>query len=239
MTGENYYLLTFLPALGKPGDDVPISPGSLLEHLRAAPAPRRLAETIFLGDDLLQRFSYMSGETKEVAPVVLTVQQVRNDQPLPAHLSGPGEIPSGRLEADLTWEAYYRHAHSIAQRTNSSFLAAWVGYELALRNALVRARADALDLEPQKYLVLPELAAEVDVSDAVSQWTFAADPLAGQKVLDSARWDWIMQHENWFTFADDEIAVYAAKLILLVRWQRISSGENDYVETSGGGKYSE
>ncbi len=235
MKGENYYLLTFLPALGEPGEPPPVSYEELMDYLAPAPGPRRLVETLFLSDDLLQRFAYLAGETEEVNPVVLTAEQVRNEQPLPPYLSGPEELSSNRPEADVTWEAYYRHAHAVAGEANSDFLTAWVGFELALRNALVHARADALDLDPDKYLVLPELAADVDVSDTVSQWTSAGDPLAGQKVLDSTRWDWIMQHENWFTFADDEIAVYAAKLMLLERWQRITSDKENYVETSGGG----
>jgi hypothetical protein len=47
--------------------------------------------------------------------------------------------------------------------------------------------------------------------------------LEGQKVLDRARWAWLDEHDRWFTFEDDELAAYAARLLLVNRWHRITS----------------
>jgi hypothetical protein len=41
-----------------------------------------------------------------------------------------------------------------------------------------------------------------------------------------ARWAWICEHDAWFSFSDDELAAYAAKLVLLEQWRRlIEAGE--------------
>ena len=72
------------------------------------------------------------------------------------------------------------------------------------------------------YLVAPELGdRDLDFSALVSAWSSAQDPLAGEQVLDRARWDWLEEHGRWFSFKADEIEAYAAKLILLHRWRRL------------------
>ena len=61
----------------------------------------------------------------------------------------------------------------------------------------------------------------------MSEWASAATPLAGLKVLDLARWDWLKRHGAYFTFGDDELAAYAAKLMLLGRWNRIEAASDE------------
>ncbi|MCJ7542993.1 MAG: hypothetical protein MUP47_00235, partial [Phycisphaerae bacterium] len=108
-----------------------------------------------------------------------------------------------------------------------SFLAQWVGYEVALRNALAAARAQALGLEAADYLVATDLGqADGDLSAVVGEWAAAPNPLAGLRVLDAARWDWLAWHDAWFSFQDDELIAYAAKLVLLDRWQRLTAESN-------------
>jgi hypothetical protein len=112
----------------------------------------------------------------------------------------------------------------LAERLGSRFLAAWVGHEVALRNALVAARAKRLGLGEADCLVAADLASAGDeVTEAVSAWSSAATPLAGQQALLRACWNWLTAHDAWFTFSDDELAVYAARLMLLHQWQRMTS----------------
>jgi len=223
MAPRNFYLGSSLPPLGDLGSTPPLALADLAEHVREFAGARSLVEAILLGDDLLEREALLAGERTEVAPAVLTAAQARNEAPLPEYLVGEeGEAPR-RIAADALWEAYFRHAAAVARRRTSAMLAQWVAHEVAMRNALAAERAKALGLEPADYVVAPDLAeADPDLGALVAEWAAAPDPLAGMRVLDHARWRWLLDHEGWFTFADDEVAAYAAKLMLLHRWHRLA-----------------
>jgi hypothetical protein len=223
MAMHNYYFVSALPVLGDLGTPAPMSLADLEEHVAASPRPRALVDVLLLGHDLLEREALAAGEIHEVAPAVLTPAQMRNEEPLPPELAPEGEPAAHRVAADTVWAAYYRRAAAVAQQTGSPFLTAWVGYEVALRNALATARAKALGLEPADYLVAEDLGdPDPEFGLLLSEWAAAATPLAGLQILDEARWAWLIEHEAWFSFGDDELAAYAAKLILLVRWQHLT-----------------
>ena len=221
---DRYYYLTALPALGELGSEPPIGYAELLEHVGEDSSRGKLLATLFLFDDLLQREAHLAGETGQVDPAVLTVQQAHNAAPLPSFLlSLPEERETtGAIETDSLWEAYYRHAASVASRFRSNFLRRWVAFEVALRNTLAVARAKRLGLEEAGYLVARDLADESpeDFSATLSEWTSAATPLDGLRVVMRARWAWIAQHDAWFSFSEDELLAYAARLMLLDQWRR-------------------
>lgn len=222
MAGSNYYLVSALPTLGALGAAPPITPADLREHVSPSRRAVALVEAILLGDDLQQREAALAGEIEKPAPAVLTPGQILDEEPLPPFLAVEGDTGGHRLASDALWAAYFRHAAGVASVQASEFLTAWIGYEVALRNALVTARAKALGLEAAEYLVTPDLGAEGDdFAPLLLEWTAAATPLEGLKILDRGRWQWLADHEAWFTFADDELAVYAARLMLLVRWHRL------------------
>jgi len=224
---DHYYYLASLPALGELGSEPSMGFAELLEHLEDDRQRHELVGSLLLLDDLLQREAFLAGELEEADPAVLSIHQVRNEGPLPEFLALEVDAQqSSRLSvADRLWDAYFRYVAGVAQQRGSRFLAAWVGYEVALRNALVAARAKRLGLDEGDYLVAAGLASAGDeVTAAVSAWSSAATPLAGQQSLLRARWDWLTAHDAWFTFSDDELAVYAARLMLLHQWQRMTSG---------------
>jgi len=230
MAVGNYYLVTALPTLGDLGSPPPIAPADLVDHLRGARA-RKLVETVLLSDDLLQRDATLAGEVQEPEPAVLLAAQVRDEEPLPPYLAEE-EAAEGAGRAgpatDAVWARYFRHAAKVADRHRSPFLQAWVAWEVGLRNALAEARARSLDLDPEPYLVAPDLGdRDIDFSPLVSEWTEAENPLEGLRVLDRARWRWLHAHEAHFSFADDELAAYAARLMLLVRWHRLEQAEKE------------
>ncbi len=226
MAGKNYYLLSFLSTPESLGAEPPILCGDFLSHLdeNIQPRPRELAETIFLSDDLLQRDAALAGEVKDPDPVVLTADQARDEEPLPDYLTeslAEAGSETQKIVADVVWDAYFRYAATVASRLNSPFLRAWVGYEVALRNALAEARARTLGLEATDYFVAADLADASDLASTVNEWSSASNPLQAQRVLDQARMDWLNENDAYFTFGDDELAAYAAKLILSVRWHRL------------------
>ena len=220
MKGQNYYFVTALPPLGKLGSEPPMNGPELLDRLAQNPTGRAAVEALFLGGDLVQREALLGGEIEQAAPAVLTEEQLRDEQPLPPYLTvGQAEMVRRRVAVDAVWESYFRHVASVAAEIHNGFLGEWVAHEVALRNALATRRAQTLELDPGDYLVATDLAADdEDFSLLVSEWARAADPLVGLQLLDRGRWDWLCEHDRWFTFDDDELAAYAAKLVLLERW---------------------
>lgn len=223
MAGDNYYLLTLLPGLGELGSVPPMPLAGLLEQVIDSGGNRVLLEALLLSDDLLQRQAFLSREVEKPEPTVLTLSQVRDEEPLPEYLVRDEADTTTQSAPDAIWEYYYRYVASVAADRKSEFLKSWVEYEVGLRNALVVARAKALNLDSQEYIVTREIgAAKEDFSEVVNEWASASDPFAGLRVLDEARWNWLREKDGWFTFADDEVAAYGAKLMLLQRWYRLS-----------------
>ncbi len=232
MSGQNYYLLTALPSLGELGSTTPITASELIEHVSPVPSVLKLVEAVFLGGDLTQRQGYLSGELEKPYPVVLTVEQVKNEEPLPPELIIPQELTDPRSVVDAITAGYFNHALRVGQSVGSEFITHWVGFEVALRNALAQARAKSLSLDPENYIVAPELAdRDTDFAAMIAEWSIAPNPLAGMRVLDGGRWDWLIEHEGWFSFDDDELACYAAKLTLIERWNRLERAKQTNIQT--------
>jgi hypothetical protein len=217
-----------LPGLDGLGSKPPIGKQNLLEHVADAHGPIESLKILFLSDDLMQREALLANEIDpdQADMVVLPVTADDGETDLPACLRADESENQdhARMAVDALWTRYFRHAARVARRTGSRFLPAWIGYEVGLRNALACARAASLDLDPTAYLVTPELAdRDLDVSALLSAWSSAADPLGGLELLDKARWQWLAEHDGWYSFAVEEIEAYAAKLLLLHRWHRLST----------------
>jgi hypothetical protein len=229
IVNRNDYLLSTLPALEPIGSIPPMSKSELLEQVIDSKGPARTVEMILLSDDLIQYEALLSEETNqdEIDLAVLSLEKAENEPVLPDFLlpeEENQEKEDKRLAVDAIWTRYFRYAESIAKRNHSSFLKAWIGFEVGLRNALTAARSQVLELDPEVYLVTPELAdTDMDYTNIISSWSSAQTPLAALEVLDKARWEWLEENGNWYSCSDDEIEVYAAKLILLHHWRRILS----------------
>jgi hypothetical protein len=226
MSGGNHYYITALPTLGNLGDAPPIRPNQLLSHLADHADARAVASVFFLLDDLLQREAFLGGEIKDIQPAVLNDRQIRNEEPLPPCLAEEGEEDGRSIRVDRLWDRYFHHADDVARTNRSPFLKEWIGYEVAMRNALAEERAKRLGLEPTHYMVATDLGqTDEDLSGVIRDWTAASTPLAGHKVLTLARFEWLMRHDAWFSFADDELAAYGAKLMLLHQWHRLMEAD--------------
>lgn len=229
MTGDINYLLSSLKTLDDLGATPPMTLYDFLDHVRDIDGNTALIEALFLSDDLLQRQAYLSGELDEFDPVVISEAQIKDEEPLPDFLTAPAVEDDIQNAIDSLWANYYRHALDVAGGSGGSdFLEKWVAFEVGLRNALVVARAKSLGIDPHPYVVADTIGSTRDeFNSIVSEWSSASDPMEGSKVLDQARWHWINQNDNWFSYSDDELAAYAAKLILLKRWKRLS-GETSH-----------
>jgi len=224
------YLLSVLPTLEPIGSIPPLSKQSFFEQVIESNGPVSTVQTLLLSDDLIQYQALLAEEIEQdrIDLAILSLDKAEDEPVLPDYLL-PKETTeeqqqeqSMRLSVDGIWERYFHHAASVAKRTQSSFLKAWVGFEVGLRNALATARAQMLDLESEAYLVAPELAdKKTDYHHIVSEWSGASNPMTALRMLDEARWDWCEEHGGWYSFHACEIEVYASKLILLHRWRRI------------------
>ncbi|KPK41832.1 MAG: hypothetical protein AMJ65_08680 [Phycisphaerae bacterium SG8_4] len=232
------YLLSVLPALEPMGSIPPMSKREFLEQVADSNGPVRTVEMLLLSDDLTQ---YQALLTEEIGPdeadsAILSLDKAENEAVLPDFLlpdESTEEQQGGRSSIDAIWSRYFHHAASVARRARSSFLKAWIGFEVGLRNALVIARSHSLELDPSTYLVAPELAdKDLDYSHVVSAWSAAAHPLAALEILDKWRWDWLDERSRWYSSSACEIEVYAAKLALLHHWRRILSDKQKHNKAS-------
>lgn len=224
------YLLSVLPTLEPLGSIPPLGKQSFLEQVIESNGPVSTVKTLLLSDDLMQYQSLLAEEIEKdrIDLAILSLDKAEDESVLPDYLlpkEKTGDLQeeqSIRMSVDGIWERYFHYAASVAKRSQSSFLKAWIGFEVGLRNALVSARAQILELESEAYLVAPELAdKKTEYQQIVSDWSGALNPLDALRVLDETRWDWCEEHGGWYSFHACEIEVYAAKLILLHRWRRI------------------
>ncbi len=220
----HYYFLTSLPTLPSLGEAPPLSLAEFHDRAGDEVGVSPAVGAVLLEHDLTQRASVLAGEADEAVPVVLSVAQARGEDPLPAFLLAEEDEGGTRpVGDDAMWERYYRYVAATAGRTGCGFLRDWVGFEVALRNALVVARAKVLELSADGYIVAPDLAdSGADVSPIVQNWSAACDPLAAQRSLDDGRWTWLSDNGGWFSFRVDEAAAYARALVLLHRWRTIA-----------------
>ena len=224
------YLLSALVSLDTLNSAAPITKLELMQKVSQANGPVNTVKVILLSDDLVLREALLTGEIQpnqaDFAVLTPSVSE-SNTLTLPDYLmpDNTDDTQDNTYKAiDDIWARYFRYAFKTAKQAKSTFLKAWVGFEVGLRNALSTARADTLDLDVQPYLVTPDLGSnDMDFSGIITQWSSASDPLGAMEILDKARWAWLEEYGLWYSCKADEIEAYAAKLILMQRWQRLAS----------------
>jgi hypothetical protein len=223
-----FYLLCVLRQLKAFDDSPPVSKQEFLSLVEESLGPTDMVGALLLSDDLLQREAVIAGEIRsdQTDLTVLSNRQAKLEEPLPDYLASEQENDDASRDKlianDPVWRNYFYHVLKIAKNKNSHFLKAWVQFEVGLRNALARVRARRLKLDPLLYLVAPELEdPDIIFENILADWSETSSPLEGVKVLDRARWNWLTEHEQWYSFGGDEIAAYTAKLMILHRWRSI------------------
>ncbi|TRZ95704.1 DUF2764 family protein [bacterium] len=106
---------------------------------------------------------------------------------------------------------------------NQSTLLRLCLFERNLRNELVKIRAARKHLDPQKYLRVDQ--GYVDSSIVYIAHTSFRNPeiMEGEKLLDLARWHMLDELSSGHYFDIDCLIIYARKLLILEKWQRIAS----------------
>ena len=104
-----------------------------------------------------------------------------------------------------------------AESGNCSFTEQYGIWENALRNAIVRIRANKLDRNPEEYLNEKD-SFELDAERAVVAAWAVANPLEREQILDQARWNKIEELAGGDTFSFEQLCAYKLKLILQRKW---------------------
>ncbi|RKY32217.1 MAG: hypothetical protein DRP74_03040 [Candidatus Omnitrophota bacterium] len=133
------------------------------------------------------------------------------------------EICQDKIAQDDT-EILKLTAQSYAYSGNQATLKEWRDFETALRNELVKIRAGRRHIDPAKYL-----RGEGYVEPIISRIALNAcrnpSVLDQEKSLDLQRWRKLDELEAGHYFDSDFLIVYALKLQIMERWEKIKRAD--------------
>ncbi len=226
-----YYILSMLPTIDALGAPAPVTPREFLDLFEPDDPLLAQVEALFLADDLLLRQSALAGrDCNSHTPAVLSRGQIAGEMDLPEPLIIERTDDAMRFIApeDALWERYYEWLAELATSTRSKFLRDWTAFEVGLRNALAAHRAAALDLDVGGYLIAESLGDDAGEFTAIlNDLQTGETPMDQKEILDLARWAWLHEHDEWFSFDDGEILAYAVRLLLTTRWERINDAADE------------
>ncbi|MFC1675345.1 DUF2764 family protein [Candidatus Omnitrophota bacterium] len=131
-----------------------------------------------------------------------------------------GLIPQGELEMlkGLT------HAGASLYKERQPTLKKWSAFEKTLRNELVKIRAQRKRVNPDKYL-REEDYAEPHTSRVAMNALKNPSIIEGENYLDQERWRALDELSAGHYFDPDALIVYALKLLILQRWERVNTAD--------------
>ncbi|WAC05185.1 MAG: DUF2764 family protein [Methanoregula sp.] len=100
----------------------------------------------------------------------------------------------------------------------------WIGFDVALRNELVKIRATRKHVEPATYL-RPEGSSSSSLAPAIVAATINTSVLEREKALDETRWKALDELATGHYFDLDFLITYAYKLSILERWEKIHNAD--------------
>lgn len=111
-------------------------------------------------------------------------------------------------------------------KAKNTTLKKWLGFETMLRNELVMIRSVRKKIDPAKYLregPLPESDYAAHIAINASRKPSLLD---AERALDLDRWRQLDELAIGHYFDMDTLVIYACKLLMLERWDKIQSAEN-------------
>ncbi len=101
----------------------------------------------------------------------------------------------------------------------------WRSFDTALRNELVGLRAAHLRSDPEKFL-RGDIFAQPEITHNATIAFRNPHPLDAERILDKARWDFLEEITFGHYFDLDFLVIYAYKLLLLEKWERVNSSDS-------------
>ena len=100
----------------------------------------------------------------------------------------------------------------------------WYSFDTALRNELVKIRAQRKHIDPLKY-IRGDGYAELSIAHIAMNAYRNPSILEAEKMLDQAKWQMLDELAIGHYFDLDFLISYALKLLILERWERIRSSD--------------
>lgn len=100
----------------------------------------------------------------------------------------------------------------------------WYAFDMALRNELVKIRAARKKTDPVRY-IRRDGYADPSISHIAINAYRARSILDGEKALDQERWRFLDELSFSHYFDIEALLVYALKLLILEKWDRINSAD--------------
>lgn len=209
MTTKLFYLLSVLPPLPALGEKPGISFADI-RRLVSIQDSKGLVETV--------QMLVMEEQLHE-----LTLRKLQNPQvSLAAAYEEFPDIVRNALnhaasgtDEDLwlteIWNQFFQHALALGLSISSGLLTRWAKWEADLRKQLVLFRLSQTG----------DTTFEFDHLRLIEAWKAAENPMAGERLLDEARWSFIEQESRQYSFELDECIAYLLKLRLLVRYEKL------------------
>lgn len=100
----------------------------------------------------------------------------------------------------------------------------WINFNREFRNEIAFFRAKRANRDPKQYL-RGERSTALGLIEVVNQASRANDPLAAEKVLDRAKWEFLDALNFGHYFDIDVVIIYGIKLKMLERLSKVASQE--------------
>lgn len=119
-------------------------------------------------------------------------------------------------KSSITGEYDYREAQPA--------LAKWRAFDTALRNELVRIRASRKHVDSTRY-IRTDGYADASVAHMAINAYRSPSILEAERMLDQERWKFLEELAIGHYFDVDALVVYAHKLLMLERWEKVRDAE--------------
>lgn len=126
-------------------------------------------------------------------------------------------------ELQLLHDFCYQDSYSL-DKVSGTILEKWTYFEIALRNELVRVRSARKKVDPLKFIRFPD-SPDTQISRVALAAYRSSSILEAEKILDQQRWDFLEQLNFGHYFDFDCLIIYALKLKILERWERIQNAD--------------
>jgi len=104
----------------------------------------------------------------------------------------------------------------------------WKEFDTSLRNELARIRAERKHIDPERYLRQAQTASSVISHLAIGAYRNPSI-LEAKMALDEQRWRMLDEFSFGHYFDLDLLIVYALKLLLLERWDKINNANKELI----------
>lgn len=131
--------------------------------------------------------------------------------------SDDGSLPDAIVRK--LWEGYFNFLLELSRDSSSSFLKGFAEFEIGIRNAIARQRAESLGVDSDQAQVAGGENATL-FSALILRASEAEDPLKRELVIDNERLNLYRELEGIDGFSIDALLAYTAGAILIDSWSQ-------------------